>query len=761
MKEARRFRIGVLTSGILDEFTKTTCKGIMKEAKHADVDVIVFPGKYLQRDLSANPELMYEYQYNTLFKYPTAENVDALVIVAGSVGFFATEKCMTDWFASYQNIPCVLIAYNSKDYVSVNFDNYQGIKDGLEFMIKHSKCCHFGMIGGNQDNTDARERKETFYSVLHENGFHDEDIVYAEGDSAGRYEKAYCEILDKRPQVDAVFCTNDEVATNFYEEVKRRGLRIGKDISILGYDDTVQAADMAPPLSTVRADSWKLGEEALKQAVNLLLGKEVEKNRRIPTNFVRRASIYVNKNLRQEEENQNLKFESVFYRFIHEEITEEIQAVKEIYDKVIHAFRKIMFQDECEVSDYAGMAGLIDEFIASGALEYADLDRIISILQRIYTTKLDGYSPEKKMKLMDLFFLFSTKMSYALNQQFGKSRKESDDERHEMKLFVQRLLQFEKGTDSSYGTLLQNVGWLGIHDAALYTFERPCIHLESETFVPPETMLLKAVMKNGEVRVLSAYEQSVKMSEIFYNEYYQTQNRIDRVVLPLFHNEVLYGLLVCNLSQQIYVYGEFLINQLSSAVKVIELLHTNEAIQIQLEENLRTLKENNVKLDTISKSDVLTGIYNRRGFYEEAEIKLAELKASGKDALVVYADMNNLKIINDRYGHKEGDESLRMIGAILQEMVKGRGVAGRIGGDEYACILEWDADNTTISNIIKRIYKHFERYNASSDKPYNLTISAGGYVLTADDKLGLSEALQKADERLYTEKLKRSKEVAK
>ena len=123
--------------------------------------------------------------------------------------------------------------------------------------------------------------------------------------------------------------------------------------------------------------------------------------------------------------------------------------------------------------------------------------------------------------------------------------------------------------------------------------------------------------------------------------------------------------------------------------------------------------------------------------------------------------MNNLKIINDRYSHKEGDESLKMIGQILQELVEGRGVAGRIGRDEYACIMEYSAAGKPSNHVTRRIYGCFEKYNESSDKPYNLTVSAGGYLITADDKLGLNEALQKADEKLYVEKLKRKKEVAK
>lgn len=68
-KERKRITVGVLVSGILDEFTEYICKGIMHVAKMQDVNVIIFPGKYLDRDLSENRDLMYEYQYGTVFSY--------------------------------------------------------------------------------------------------------------------------------------------------------------------------------------------------------------------------------------------------------------------------------------------------------------------------------------------------------------------------------------------------------------------------------------------------------------------------------------------------------------------------------------------------------------------------------------------------------------------------------------------------------------------------------------------------------------------
>lgn len=89
------------------------------------------------------------------------------------------------------------------------------------------------------------------------------------------------------------------------------------------------------------------------------------------------------------------------------------------------------------------------------------------------------------------------------------------------------------------------------------------------------------------------------------------------VLLPLYSNEILYGVLLCDLTEGVLVNGEFLGNQVSAAVKMINLLKTNEEIMKRLEESMAILQKNNIMLDNLSKQDPLTGIMNRRGFFDD------------------------------------------------------------------------------------------------------------------------------------------------
>ena len=122
--------------------------------------------------------------------------------------------------------------------------------------------------------------------------------------------------------------------------------------------------------------------------------------------------------------------------------------------------------------------------------------------------------------------------------------------------------------------------------------------------------------------------------------------------------------------------------------------------------------------------------------------------------------MNNLKIINDRYGHEEGDHSLKLIGTFLKEMVSEQGVAGRIGGDEYAFAMAYEGTDGG-EQILNDLYRKFEEYNENSDKDYNITVSAGASLIHPGQDVSLKEALLQADEKLYLVKQNRKKDVAK
>ena len=79
MAGRKRLKIGILVGGIADDYSIQLCLGVMRAAEKNEIDVFVFPGKYIDRKADDSDAIAYEYQYNTLFSYPNSQNIDGLI----------------------------------------------------------------------------------------------------------------------------------------------------------------------------------------------------------------------------------------------------------------------------------------------------------------------------------------------------------------------------------------------------------------------------------------------------------------------------------------------------------------------------------------------------------------------------------------------------------------------------------------------------------------------------------------------------------
>lgn len=758
--------IGLLVGGISDSFTVPVCKGAMKAANESGVRLVIIPGKYIDRDLTQRKEIAYEYQYNTLFSYVQKENIDAVIISADCIGCYATSNSIREFIETYEGIPKVLVSSEVDGYIGVRYDNERGIREAMDYLIEHLHLTKIGMIGGPDDNTDARERKNVFFECLREHGIETTDENYVEG-TLSRYSKeAFNKLLNQSPDIEAVFCVNDDTAFGFYDALNERGIVPGKDIMVFGYDNLILATKLRPALSSVWADSVRLGETALNMTLEMLGGKKVT-TQILPTKFIKRESFGEKNENKQvnvtgvlERNNIDHYFDEIFYRYKYNKSNKEVKCISDNYRTFMELLIELYEADKIRPEKVTEVMKAMDLFLEYRAIEYADMENLLNNLEQInFAFMQRELDTDDRHLLVSAFADIYHKIVMVDEQRFGKKITAEEDKQFDMKLFVINTMQFEKGTDQSYVYLLENLGWLDIKNACIYSFKKPIIHLEHEVFELPDKIYLKAILKNGEAKSILSEYQERDINMIFRG--CETDNgHTAQILLPLFSNQMIYGFILCDMSEKLFENGEFLINQLSAAAKTIELLRTNEKIQRQLEESLITLKENNIVLDTLSKSDVLTGILNRRGFVENATRLLEQNRNMGVGTLIAYVDMNNLKIINDRYGHDDGDFSIKTISEILVKVVEEDGIAGRIGGDEFAVIKKYISEDDG-RPFVEEVYDRFRLFNESSSKPYNVTVSIGTYVISTDDNIELKAAMTLADGKLYEEKQHKAKNVAK
>ena len=760
----KRTVIGVLVAGIADNFTVQTCRGVMKKAKECDVDIVIMPGKYIDRDLTQNREIMYEYQYNTLFTYALSGRVDAIIVIAGSICCMTTMERTKEFLDEFKEIPCVLLGCKMDGYLSVNYDNYLGIREGIEYLIKKLGCKKIAMMGGPDDNTDAIERKDTFFKVLNEYGIEVDEDTYIPGDLTKSQREEFGNYIDKHPDLEAVVCVNDDTALSFYNAMLDRNLVPGEDIYVMGYDNTLQGAKAKPALSTVMADVTSLGGRAFDLLIEVLAGKEVE-SVVVPTNFIKRDSFGTEKNLKRNAQENRLNreyidyyYDEIFYRYTIEVNDNRLRLLfKTIMELIIDYYENINDIDE----DDGTLVRLINTFMHMGALKYADAENLLWHIEEIYQLFLALYEKQGVVRriasaIADIY----REIIISEEQIQGDMMERNDNKNYDLKTFVTSSMQFENGSDQNYSVLLQRLSWLDVKNADLYLYAEPIMHLYKERFTVPNHVYLMASLRDGNVQNIRAGRKRRRTSEIFRSAIFTEGSRV-KIILPIFSNESMYGLLLCDMTERMYNNAEFVVGQLGSAAKMLYLLKSSERIQNEYELTMVTLRDNNIALDALAKSDGLTGILNRRGFIEAAKVRMEKNRDAHKKSLVAYIDMNTLKIVNDRYGHDEGDFSIKHISDTLTGLFA-EGVVGRLGGDEFALVCDYDGDgNGDGSEIVSHIYKTFADFNETSDKPYNVTVSVGVCCVDSENYIELQEALGYADEKLYIEKQHRVKNVAK
>jgi two-component system cell cycle response regulator len=162
------------------------------------------------------------------------------------------------------------------------------------------------------------------------------------------------------------------------------------------------------------------------------------------------------------------------------------------------------------------------------------------------------------------------------------------------------------------------------------------------------------------------------------------------------------------------------------------------------------------EIRALSFTDDLTGLYNRRGFFTLVEQQLKLFKRQKKGIYMLYADVDNLKEINDILGHKEGDMALIDVADILRKNYREADIIARIGGDEFVVIpVETTGDNIDI--ISSRLQKSLKLHNAEKNHKYKLSISVGIAYYNPENPCSVDDLLVRADKAMYEQKMLKKK----
>ncbi|MBR4343164.1 MAG: GGDEF domain-containing protein [Lachnospiraceae bacterium] len=154
------------------------------------------------------------------------------------------------------------------------------------------------------------------------------------------------------------------------------------------------------------------------------------------------------------------------------------------------------------------------------------------------------------------------------------------------------------------------------------------------------------------------------------------------------------------------------------------------------------------KLQSMYVTDVLTNLKNRHGFDVESHKMYELVQHENRTMAIIGIDMDGLKVINDTFGHAEGDFAICVIADAIREASFTDEQGFRVGGDEFQ-VLALDYSENSVLKFVKRFSNYLEDFNKNSNKPYNVLASYGHCICFVKSGVTLSEWLTKSDDRMY------------
>ncbi|MEI6309372.1 MAG: GGDEF domain-containing protein [bacterium] len=157
------------------------------------------------------------------------------------------------------------------------------------------------------------------------------------------------------------------------------------------------------------------------------------------------------------------------------------------------------------------------------------------------------------------------------------------------------------------------------------------------------------------------------------------------------------------------------------------------------------------KILTLSITDELTGLLNRRGFLTMATQQLKIAKRTKNRLWLIFADLDGLKWINDHLGHEAGDRAIQQTSILLKETYREADIFARIGGDEFV-VLATEISQASPAHLVSRFAGSLRQWNKESGERFTLDLSLGVSLFSPAFPVSLDELMRQADDGMYQQK---------
>ncbi|MBN2802436.1 MAG: GGDEF domain-containing protein [Deltaproteobacteria bacterium] len=734
-----RQKIGVIIDSIHESYQSGIWNGIAKRSGELKINLISFIGT------SQDGIDFFDTHYDIVEEFARNSHLDGVIVFSGSMTEHHGNSFTKEFCKKLSEIPLITVSEKVEDYPSILVENGSGVLSMVEHFVTHHNLNRIAFVRGPHDHQEAEERYNAYKKGLQLNNIKfDPELVVDGGFLPVDGVNAIKHLIDNNIQFDSVITVSDSTAFGVLKELADQGLHVPGDIAVSGFDDVEEAKTIRPALSTISQPLFDIGKAAVDKILKMADGNNADNDIFLPTYPVFRRSCGC--------------------------FSEEVQNAKALHknkngltkEQLIHLLSRIILDESDKSSSSFPGVEQVTEMVGNliGSLV---MDVKKPLIRNIFLNEVDIllFKTEKFSNSITLLYKLLKELTVNIATLFNDKHEMSDasDYLQQAQTLITRHKLFEEiraQKGDSYTKLKISVtsqriissfeqremlsqiskGFpeLGIESFTLALFEEEALKRTSWIYNDDVLLLLAYNLKDNKT-IFPRNRNSFYGDSIIPREITPVNKAQNLLFLPLFYKDEYLGYTVME-----YVKGppHFMYEELR--------LHLNSAIKSSM-----LLK----RFKTQSLMDEMTGVFNRRGFFLNASPIPVEAKQTGKDFMLVYADVDGLKQINDTYGHDEGDVVINGCAQVLKETFRDRDIIGRVGGDEFIVALETSELEGLKQRLENRFEINVEKFNKSINKPYKLSVSLGFASENSKSEISLEDLIKHADEMLLAIKKKK------
>ena len=258
--QQRSFTLGVVTAGLKYIGPSMILSGITREAEKTGYAVLLMElPKFDTEDVEP------------IFESLMTRHVDGIIWAVPEVG--DNQRWLKQQSPAL-SVPFIfLTAPPHSGLPSADYDNCRGGKTATEHLLQQGYR-HIGHVSGPLEWLSARQRKEGWQDALRDAGIETAEMRWTEGNwSSASGERAFSQLLEEYPEMDAVFVANDQMAIGVLQVACKQGINVSQDLGVVGFDGIAESAYFWPPLTTMDQDLPKLGSIAVSELVGIIESK--------------------------------------------------------------------------------------------------------------------------------------------------------------------------------------------------------------------------------------------------------------------------------------------------------------------------------------------------------------------------------------------------------------------------------------------------------------------------------------------------------